>query len=123
MQCNDQPYSMTPLRRTWDKGSRHSRGYGSAWDRLRKTILQRDCYLCQQCKRQGRITALCAKPYDHAVDHITPRAKGGTDDPDNLESLCGDCHDRKSAEEAAEAQGRTLTAPKPTIGLDGWPQG
>ena len=80
-------------------------------------ILERDGYLCQQCLRDGRPTPLKVRPYDHAVDHIIPKAKGGTDDPDNLQSLCAPCHDAKSAAEA------TFGRAKQTIGADGWHEG
>ena len=33
------------------------------------------------------------------VDHIITKAKGGTDDPDNLQSLCVQCHREKTARE------------------------
>lgn len=98
----------------WHKTSRHARGYGSQWVRTRDAILTRDGYLCQPCQRNGRPTPATQ------VDHIVPKAKGGTDDPDNLEAICRSCHDAKTAQEAAEAQGRTWR-PKRTIGADGWP--
>ena len=97
-----------------DKGSRHSRGYDAAWTRLRLIILKRDLYLCQACLRKGRPTPLCVRPYDHAVDHIKPKAKGGTDDRDNLESLCAPCHEAKTITDS----GGTITK---ATGLDGWP--
>ena len=32
--------------------------------------------------------------------HITPMAQGGSyDDPDNLQALCKECHDRKTVDE------------------------
>jgi len=89
-------------------GTAAERGYGSSWVKLRLRILKRDMYLCQACKRGGRVTPLAVVPYDHAVDHRTPKAQGGTDDPDNLQSLCTPCHDAKSAEEAKQGQGTTL---------------
>lgn len=92
----------------WSRESRHKRGYGTEWDKLRKRILERDNYLCQPCLAKGRVTA--AK----AVDHITPKAKGGTDAEDNLRAICGPCHDDKTAED----KGHRV---KPTIGVDGWP--
>lgn len=33
------------------------------------------------------------------VDHITPKAHGGTDDDINLQSLCWACHKAKTAKE------------------------
>jgi 5-methylcytosine-specific restriction endonuclease McrA len=48
-----------------------------AWSALRRTILQRDRWTCQ----------VCGAPAD-SVDHIIPRARGGTDDPSNLRACC-----------------------------------
>ncbi|MDM8753002.1 HNH endonuclease [Morganella morganii] len=73
--------------------SRHERGYGTKWDRLRTGVLNRDKHLCQQCLREGWATE--AK----TVDHITPKAHGGTDAESNLQSLCWPCHYRKTATE------------------------
>lgn len=102
-------------RKSWaDKGSRHARGYGSRWDKLRRQILARDSYLCQACLRQGRITALCVRPRDHAVDHIIPKAQGGTDDERNLQSLCEPCHAAKSDRDEGRLRLRE-------VGLDGYP--
>src|SRR5690554_5404375 len=90
---------------SWHRTSRHERGYGTRWDKLRLRILKRDGYLCQQCLRDGRVTPLAVKPYDHAVDHIKSKAQGGSDHPSNLQSLCSPCHDEKSQREAKEGQG------------------
>ncbi len=74
-------------RRAWaDKGSRHARGYGTAWTRLRLVILKRDGHLCQPCRTKGRVTPATE------VHHIKAKADHGTDDPDNLVSTCHDCH-------------------------------
>lgn len=70
------------------------RGYAGVLDRRR--IRERDCGLCQQCKREGRTTA------GYPVDHIIALADGGTDDDDNKETLCQPCHDAKSAREARQ---------------------
>ena len=94
------------------RGTRHERGYGSAWVKLRLSIMSRDRYLCQPCLAKDRPTPAVA------VDHIIPKSLGGTDRDDNLQAICGPCHDAKTEREAAEAQGRRI---KPTIGLDGWP--
>lgn len=79
--------------RWFRRGSRHATGYGIAWDRLRLVILRRDNYLCVPCRLAGRITLA------QAVDHIVPKARGGTDALENLQSICRPCHDRKSLEE------------------------
>lgn len=94
------------------RGSRHERGYGAAWVKTRARILARDMHMCQPCLRKGRPTPA------HAVDHIKAKAKGGTDEDENLEATCDDCHKAKTAREAAEAQGRRA---KVTFGADGWP--
>jgi len=75
------------------RGTRHERGYGSAWDRKRKAILERDSGLCQPCLRAGRVTK--AKH----VDHIIHKAIGGTDKDGNLQSICVPCHRSKTAME------------------------
>jgi 5-methylcytosine-specific restriction enzyme A len=86
----------------WQRGrTRQERGYGAAWERIRLAILQRDRYLCQECKRQGRFTQLVvgnrAASNSARVDHIVPKARGGTNDEANLEALCRLCHDAKTA--------------------------
>ena len=73
--------------------SRHQRGYGSKWDSIRVRILKRDKGLCQLCLRAG--VAREAK----TVDHIIPKAHGGTDADSNLQSLCWPCHKAKTARE------------------------
>ncbi|MDE9553419.1 HNH endonuclease [Xenorhabdus bovienii] len=73
--------------------SRHARGYGSQWDKLKISVKQRDNHLCQHCLRQGRaITGT-------TVDHIQPKAHGGTDALSNLQLLCETCHQQKTATE------------------------
>ena len=59
------------------------RGYGYAWQQLRKRIL-RDEPLCRRCKEQGRTTA--AQQVHHR-DHNTLNTA-----LDNLEPLCKACH-------------------------------
>jgi 5-methylcytosine-specific restriction protein A len=94
---------------TWARTSRHQRGYGAAWDKLRVHILRRDNGLCQPCLRKNRITPATD------VNHIKPKAQGGRDVDENLESSCGPCHD----DETLRQQGKRV---RPTIGTDGWPE-
>jgi 5-methylcytosine-specific restriction protein A len=94
----------------WSKVSRHKRGYGASWERLRKQVLLRDNYLCLECLKDGRVTSA------NQVDHILSKAKGGKDNMNNLQSLCDHHHTKKTIEET----GKTYRA-KVRTGLDGFP--
>ena len=72
------------------QSSRHERGYGAPWDRLRAQVLA-DEPLCP-----------CGQPAT-TVDHIVPRTSGGTDARSNLRALCAGCHATKSAREGRAA--------------------
>jgi 5-methylcytosine-specific restriction protein A len=98
---------------SWPTTSRQSRGYDAEWDRIRLFVLQRDNGLCQCDRCRGgeiRLTTACE------VNHIKPKAKGGTGDPANLQAVSHDCHVRITAEQ----QGK-VHRPKVIIGLDGYP--
>ena len=77
------------------------RGYGSAWRKLRLLVLRRDAGICQPCKKLGILHP------GTEVDHITPKAKGGTDDLDNLQTICAGAHRAKTVVEAQRARGVT----------------
>ncbi|HEY7821602.1 MAG TPA: HNH endonuclease signature motif containing protein [Acidimicrobiia bacterium] len=82
------------------RGSRHQRGYGAAWKRSRERVLIRDGRLCQPCKRRGVLTPDC-----NEVDHVVPKAEGGTDADANLQTICKDCHKRKTQQESRRGIG------------------
>jgi 5-methylcytosine-specific restriction protein A len=84
------------------RGSRHERGYGTAWDKAVKRIRARDHDLCQECIRTGHMPL---GQYS-AVDHKVPRFEGGSDDDANLEVICKPHHTAKTAAESARASGR-----------------
>lgn len=65
-------------------------------------------HLCQHCLARGIVRT--AKQVDHKVR----LADGGSNDLDNLQSLCTDCHKAKTIQENG---GRTPRA----VGLDGYP--
>ena len=73
--------------------SAHERGYGWHWKKIRQMILVRDNYMCQPCLEKDRLTPATE------VDHIIPKAKGGDDNPDNLQAICTDCHKAKTTQE------------------------
>lgn len=84
------------------RGTRHERGYGTAWDKLRAQVLQRDAGICQHCLREtGAVHA------GTQVDHVTPKAQGGTDALDNLQTICVDAHRAKTQAEALAARSGT----------------
>lgn len=76
------------------------RGYGTAWRGARLAVLQ-DEPLCRECRRVGVVRL--ARP----VDHIVPKANGGTDDRANLQPLCDAHHIAKTQRERAEREGRS----------------
>lgn len=55
---------------------------------LAKIVRARDDHECQICGRPA-----------HLVDHILNVRRGGTDDLDNLQVLCQQCHDIKTRQE------------------------
>lgn len=48
-------------------------------------VLSRDLFRCRYCGRGPRQVEL-------EVDHVYPKSRGGTDDPDNLVTACFDCN-------------------------------
>jgi len=80
--------------------SRHERGYGSAWERLRRIILRRDHGVCQECK-----SAIATE-----VDHIVPKSAGGHDAHHNLRAICTICHVAKTAIESQRHRGRSKSS-------------
>jgi 5-methylcytosine-specific restriction protein A len=66
------------------------RGYGHSWQKRRKAVLRRDNGLCVECYKRDTLTIATD------VDHIVRKADGGTDDMDNLQSLCRRCHIAKT---------------------------
>lgn len=70
-------------------GRRGFAGYGADWLRLRAAVLREEpC--CRLCGKQA-VT----------VDHIVPRARGGTDVRSNLQPLCDSCRKAKDKHDAA----------------------
>jgi 5-methylcytosine-specific restriction enzyme A len=67
----------------------HARGYGAPWRRFRDQVLAEEpC--CRPCLAQGRTTP------STMVDHIIPKAAGGTDARSNLRGICRACHAAKT---------------------------
>lgn len=58
--------------------------------RLRFEILRRDNHTCRYCGASAPSVPL-------TVDHVTPEALGGTDDPTNLVTACVPCNSGKTS--------------------------
>lgn len=78
----------------------YARGYtgakrkkASLSSRVRFEVLKRDAFRCQYCGKQAGAGA------ELEIDHIIPRAKGGTDDKENLITACKECNNGKSSKE------------------------
>lgn len=59
------------------------------WRHKREMILRRDSYLCQRCKRFGRMTQASHVHHIYPVEDFPDIAFEGW----NLTSLCNACHD------------------------------
>jgi 5-methylcytosine-specific restriction protein A len=77
------------------KSSLGPSGSTRRWRRIRALALQRDHYLCVPCQAEGKVTPAVE------VDHIVPRSQGGTDDLDNLRSVCAEHNPHVASQPAA----------------------
>ena len=83
------------------RGSRHARGYTNRWDRRARAFRARfplcgmrisGAPVLSECHELGRVRLA------DCVDHVVPH-KGDHDlmwDPQNWQSLCNECHTRKT---------------------------
>jgi 5-methylcytosine-specific restriction endonuclease McrA len=67
------------------KSKGYQNGNQKGFYNVKAYILHKDGYQCQKCKGKNK------KLHVH---HITFKSKGGTNTPDNLITLCTDCHDK-----------------------------
>lgn len=68
------------------RGGAHVRGYTRQWQRTAAKV-----------KRRQPACAVCGATTDLTVDHVVPKAAGGTDDEDNLQTLCRSHNGAKGA--------------------------
>ena len=58
--------------------------------RTRYEVLKRDNYACRYCGQMAPDVKL-------TIDHVNPKALGGSDSPDNLVAACKDCNAGKTS--------------------------
>ena len=92
---------LKPQRKVLDaKAGATQRIRGSKWLSIRQQVLLRDNYTCVKC---GLVSMA------NECDHIIPLEQGGSNDMENMQTLCGGpdgCHAKKTALEAAARAGR-----------------
>lgn len=84
-------------------------------DKVRQAIIARDGGVCRECGvvvRPGKNDKYDAGPDLAEIDHILPVKDGGTNDPQNLRTLCLSCNRKKAGSDVrrrnkeASAKGR-----------------
>ena len=78
---------------------------GRLWMRLREIVLIEEP-LCMICNRNPSAQ----------VDHIKPISKGGTDERDNLQGICLECHEDKTRKDLGIKKKK-----QNRVGFDGYP--
>jgi len=63
----------------------------------RYRIFQRDAFKCQYCEKRF-------SPQELTLDHIVPKSRGGSDEPENLVAACVDCNQEKDDRTPEEAK-------------------
>lgn len=69
------------------------------WNSFRYRIVKRDDYTCQECKLKLRIkySEFSYSESEYEIDHILAIVFGGMCfDEDNVRTLCGECHKKKT---------------------------
>lgn len=75
----------------YDRDPESNKRYGRSWARIRTAFLAAHP-LCERCREEGRLTPAVM------VHHKRRLIDGGTNDWNNLQALCSECHSRLHAE-------------------------
>lgn len=80
------------VRRKATKLEQYSFYHSKVWKSLRASVLERDMYLCQYCRAQGRVKA------GNIVDHLVPVEYDASlrTELSNLVTTCRECHNIKT---------------------------
>lgn len=74
------------------------------WRTVRELVLHRDAYICQKCKRQGRITPATIVHHIIPVRYDSKKAL----ELDNLETICASCHNAEHTERAMSLRAKRM---------------
>ncbi len=69
----------------WHRGYKSGERYDWKWRKIRARYVKAHP-LCEMCLEAGRLVPVAE------VHHIKPKSEGGSDDVENLMSLCHSCH-------------------------------
>lgn len=69
-----------------------ARGYDHSWEKTAAAVRREEPWCRLHLARNQKVSTA-------HVDHIVPRARGGTDDRSNLQGLCSSCHSSKTVRE------------------------
>jgi len=94
---------------SWHRKQYESRSNGQPRTRGRRWVDMRHVVLVEE-----PVCRICGRKPSSQVDHIIPLCKGGTDSRDNLQGICFDCHEIKTANDLG-------VRPARKIGIDGYP--
>ena len=94
---------MSWQRKQHDK-QRGQRTRGRRWMDMRHVVLVEE-----------PVCMICGRKASTQVDHKIAVTNGGTDERDNLQGICDECHDIKTAKDLG------IKPPPDKIGLDGYP--
>ena len=95
----DDPAQIEKIKKRPSGWSRHSRiGHGTTrftWEGV--GVLPNGKPRAREAKqRDGRRCVMCGSDSDLETDHIIPLSKGGSNDFENLQTLCSNCHEIKT---------------------------
>ena len=69
------------------------------WEKLRASVLRRDGYMCQECRRYGRMRQAQTVHHIKHLDEYPELAY----DPKNLKSVCAACHNKLHPEKGIKS--------------------
>ena len=83
--CSEHQKAVDRHYNRYERDPECNKRYGAEWRKIRAAYI-RQHPLCEECLKHGRLTPV------QEVHHVVPLADGGTNDFDNLMSLCKSCH-------------------------------